>query len=183
MHLQMVGFSYAQNFWLYPAVPRRHVGRYCSKRIRQLGLNADGLRTNLLSHISDLVHLDRPLHYLTSLFIWCLTLAGKLQLHILYYIPPHSTTFWCRNLSDFRANNMDMPNVFYHYTSKACLKSILDSGVILPSRPHPATPGWLAGVNLNAATENGSVFLTRVDPKTPKNSIAFNNFRFCNDID
>ena len=77
---------------------------------------------------------------------------------------------------------MDMPNVFYHYTSQECLKSILDSGVILPSRPHPATPGWLAGVNLNA-TVDGSVFLTRMDPNTTKNSIAFNNFRFSHDLD
>ena len=85
-------------------------------------------------------------------------------------------------MSDFRLIEMAMSNVFYHYTSHECLNSILDSEVILPSRPHPATPGWLAGVNLNVI-EKQSVFLTRVDPKTPKNSIAFNNFRFCNDID
>ena len=77
---------------------------------------------------------------------------------------------------------MAMPNVFYHYTSHECLESILDSGVILPSRPHPATPGWVGGVNLNA-TADGVVFLTRMDPKTSKNSIAFNNFRCCHDLD
>ena len=83
--------------------------------------------------------------------------------------------------TNFRANKMAMPNVFYHYTSKENLESILDSGVILPTRPHPATPGWLAGVNLNAR-EDGAVFLTRMDPNTSKNSIAFNNFRFCHDF-
>lgn len=86
------------------------------------------------------------------------------------------------HLSDFRLIEMAMSNVFYHYTSHECLKSILDSGTILPSRPHPATPGWVGGVNLNA-TEDGIVFLTRVDPKTPRNSIAFNNFRCCCDLE
>ena len=99
--------------------------------------------------------------------------------HIVFYTTIYHTSL---HSSDFRANDMDMPNVFYHYTSQECLKSILDSGVILPSRPHPATPGRLAGVNLNA-TVDGSVFLTRMDPNTTKNSIAFNNFRFSHDLD
>ena len=80
-------------------------------------------------------------------------------------------------LPDFRASSMAMSSVLYHYTSKDALFSILDSGIIFPSQPHPATPGRLAGVNLNAA-EHGSVFFTRMDPKNNKNSIAFNNFRF-----
>ena len=67
--------------------------------------------------------------------------------------------------------------VFYHYTSQEGLKGILKSGFIRPSRPHPATPGWLDGSNLRTNSD-GVVFLTRVDPNNSRDSIAFNNFRY-----
>ena len=50
--------------------------------------------------------------------------------------------------------------VFYHYTTEDNLRRILATQTILPSPPHPATPGRLAGSSL----KDGAVFLTRMDP-------------------
>ena len=62
-------------------------------------------------------------------------------------------------------------SVYYHYTSHDGLTGILDAEMILPSLPHPATPGILAVKSV------GAVFLTRMDPSNSKEAIAFNNYR------
>ena len=64
--------------------------------------------------------------------------------------------------------------VFYHYTSEESLAGILATQTILPSPPHPATPGVLGGSNL----KDGAVFLTRMDPTNSKMAIAYNNYRY-----
>lgn len=68
------------------------------------------------------------------------------------------------------------PAVYYHYTSHEGLAGILDAKMILPSLPHPATPGILAGESIVSSV--GAVFLTRMDPTNSKESIAFNNYRY-----
>ena len=65
--------------------------------------------------------------------------------------------------------------VYYHYTSQEGLAGILDAKMILPSLPHPATPGILAGESIVSSV--GAVFLTRMDPTNSKETIAFNNYR------
>ena len=67
------------------------------------------------------------------------------------------------------------PVVYYHYTSQEGLAGILDAKMILPSLPHPATPGILAGESIVSSV--GAVFLTRMDPTNSKETIAFNNYR------
>ena len=67
------------------------------------------------------------------------------------------------------------PVVYYHYTSQEGLAGILEAKLILPSLPHPATPGILAGESIVSSL--GAVFLTRMDPTNSKESIAFNNYR------
>ena len=64
-------------------------------------------------------------------------------------------------------------SLFYHYTTKEGLDGILKSGTIKPTFPHPRTPGKLGDINLS----DGAVFLTRMDPRNNKKSIAFNNYR------
>ena len=68
------------------------------------------------------------------------------------------------------------PAVYYHYTSHEALAGILDAKMILPSLPHPATPGILTGESIVSSV--GAVFLTRMDPSNSKESIAFNNYRY-----
>ena len=68
---------------------------------------------------------------------------------------------------------MACSSVFYYYTSRQRLKRILVTETILPSLPHPATPGILGGSNV----KDGAVFLTRMDPTNSKRAIAFNNNR------
>ena len=67
------------------------------------------------------------------------------------------------------------PVVYYHYTSQEGLAGILEAKMILPSLPHPATPGILAGESIVSSV--GAVFLTRMDPTNSKETIAFNNYR------
>ena len=64
--------------------------------------------------------------------------------------------------------------VFYHYTTWDNLRGILATQTILPSPPHPATPGRFRGSSL----KNGVVFLTRMDPTNSKRAIAYNNYRW-----
>ena len=79
-------------------------------------------------------------------------------------------------LNKFARTRLDLAmSVYYHYTSHEGLTGILDAKVILPSLPHPATPGILAGESIVKSV--GAVFLTRMDPSNSKESIAFNNYR------
>ena len=79
-------------------------------------------------------------------------------------------------LSQFTLQVLDLVmSVYYHYTSHEGLTGILDAKMILPSLPHPATPGILAGESIVKSV--GAVFLTRMDPTNSKESIAFNNYR------
>ena len=95
-------------------------------------------------------------------------------------------------LNKFARTRLDLAmSVYYHYTSHEGLAGILDAKMILPSLPHPATPGILAGesivksvgaVFLTRMDESivksvGAVFLTRMDPSNSKEAIAFNNYR------
>ena len=69
--------------------------------------------------------------------------------------------------------DMLFPSIFYHYSSAENLAGILATGTILPSPPHPATPGRLGASSL----KDGAIFLTRMDPTNSKRAIAYNNYR------
>ena len=79
-------------------------------------------------------------------------------------------------LNQFARERLDLvmsgkSGVYYHYTSHEGLAGILEAKMILPSLPHPATPGILAGESIVSSV--GAVFLTRMDPNNSKESIAF----------
>ena len=62
----------------------------------------------------------------------------------------------------------------YSYSNVLGVDGILKSGIIRETFPHPRTPGKLDGVTLS----DGAVFLTRMDPRNNKKSIAFNNYNY-----
>ena len=91
-----------------------------------------------------------------------------------------SAALCSQNIPDFVSVEKVCPrdlamSVYYHYTSHEGLTGILDAEMILPSLPHPATPGILAGESIVKSV--GAVFLTRMDPSNSKEAIAFNNYR------
>ena len=69
------------------------------------------------------------------------------------------------------------PIVFYHYTTQQCLEQIKNEGMLRPCLPPmPSSPisHIIDGVDIK---DKKTIFLTRMDPNNPKESIAFNNYR------
>ena len=101
-----------------------------------------------------------------------MTKAGALKSKSATQPAPTTASCFCSWPCDF---DMLFPGgvVFYHYTTWDNLRGILATQTILPSPPHPATPGRFRGSSL----KNGVVFLTRMDPTNCKRAIAYNNYR------
>jgi len=65
------------------------------------------------------------------------------------------------------------PSVFFHYTTPECLQQIQSQRMIMPFLPPPSVPSIFYGLDLR---DTPTIFLTRMDPSNPKESIAFNNY-------
>ena len=89
------------------------------------------------------------------------------------------------SFSDSKMNEPTSPSVFYHYTTPECLEQIKSLGMIMPSLRTPqfqattSIPSVIAGFDIK---DTPTIFLTRMDPSNPKESIAFNNYRQCKDL-